>query len=190
MLEVTTVAPAKFRSLDDDHLEFPVRDRAFDLTHVLYYRPGTEEERVKYKAGQYLIKKKGKDRKAFVADDITPLNRQYGKLLCIGFKKGTLGVGKGDEARLISSDPEDKDYHPSWKTLIDKALPSAFAMLGGIAMNPTAMQVEDSLPEEVSLDEIAKLQGFESLDAFLASESGGAVQEGDDEPPLASSSGT
>ncbi|WP_300523388.1 hypothetical protein [Aminiphilus sp.] len=180
--------PAKFRSLDATQLEFPIHDRALNLDHVLYYRLPTPEESAKYKSSQFVITRKSGGRKVYAADDITPLNCEYGKLLCTGFKKGTLGVGVGETARLISSDPQDPDYHPQWKCLIGRALPSAFALLGGAAMNPAA-PMSDSDTEEVSLDEIAAHHGYENLEAFLSSGSVPVV-EGDPEAPLRSNSGS
>ncbi len=100
--------------------------------HVFYYRRPTADELTAYQAslfsrkGDKLINRTGQAR------------LKAGKMVCLGFDKGTLANLDGS---LISSEKSDPDYEPSWKDLIAEWAPEYFIRIGEQAFE--AARVEE-----------------------------------------------
>jgi hypothetical protein len=92
-----------------DTNELEVDDRLSGSKLMLYYRMPTTSERVQYQ--RKLIKRERNK----IKDNSYETRLEYGALILTGFRKGDFIV----EGKTISSDPQDLDYYPTWKTLLN-----------------------------------------------------------------------
>lgn len=101
--------------------------------HVFKYRRPTNEELVAYNAG--LFKKVGRK----IKNRTHEMRLKFGLKVLEGFEKGTLSV----DGKVISSDPGDVDFFPTWRELLQSAAPDIVSAIGAAAFEGVQVMTDD-----------------------------------------------
>lgn len=96
------------------------------LTHTIFYRLPTNDERVAYSSD--FVLREGDEVK--VREDVFAVRLKHGSKLILGFQKGTLGV----DGKAIASDPDDEDFCKEWKDHLVAGAPEVVVAVAALAL--------------------------------------------------------
>ena len=98
---------------------------------TIFYRSGTTEERIAYPSAQWERKDgmlRNRKREALL---------DYGELVILGFEEGYFQEKMPEgELRIVSSDPESKNYDPNWKAFLRKWAPDVLEAVAEHVFEP------------------------------------------------------
>lgn len=122
-----------------------IKDAIAGVVHELRYRTPTTSERVKFRS--QLFERRGNK----IVNKALATQEKFGAIILSGFKKGTFSM----DGQAISSDPDDPDFYPEWKGLIESAAPELLAVVARIAFDGAeAVTPRQDAPAEFVIEEL------------------------------------